>query len=155
MKHDIGTADVDISSARANPPREYTDALARNQRARKLELAALRADLAGRARATVASGPEHAAPYLDRLRAVDREVAATEDGLDRLYDLLRPGAERQGARRTRAAALDLARARLNVLDDAIATVPDASKRLKLLNPQFTPDSTTTTGQITVAIIRRK
>ncbi|HEY7119067.1 MAG TPA: DUF748 domain-containing protein [Tepidisphaeraceae bacterium] len=158
LKHDLGGGDLTLAEARANPNRSDCEAMAYQLRARKLELSALRADMAGLTRARLASGgAADAAPYVDRLRAIDRELATTEDALDRVYEMLRPGAERQAARRTRTAALELARARLATVRTAVldSGIPDAQGRIKLLSPQFSPAEGDAGGQVIIALTKKK
>ena len=60
-----------------------------------------RSELAGQARILLGSGASaQAENALTSLRRVKRDIAATNDALDQIYDLLRPGTERQrrGAR---------------------------------------------------------
>src|SRR5205085_582513 len=126
-----------IGRVRANPPPADAAALAGRLRARKLDLQRLRAEAAGRARAELAAGGgSPGASAVDRVRSLDRDLAATEDALDRVYDLLRPGADRQADRRTRAACLEVGRTRLQAVRDALVAsgVPDANRRVRLLKP---------------------
>jgi hypothetical protein len=139
VQHDFGGGDARLAELRANPSKDDAAGLAARLHGRKLELARLRPEVAAEARARLASGgPASAADGVARLQAVDREVARTEDALDRAYDLLRPGADRQAERRTRAAALEMARDRLGVVRRGLADVPNLTERLPRTNPQFAP-----------------
>jgi hypothetical protein len=155
---DLGAADLTVAEGRANPTRDDASALAVALRQRRQELNALRSEAAAEARVRMAAaGDVEAAAALDRLRAIERELARTEDGLDRAYDLLRPGADRQAPRRTRAAALDLSRDRVGVVRQMLlGAIPPGGdpQRVKAEEPrvQVTGDGG---GTITVKIIRVK
>jgi len=62
------------------------------------------------------------------------------NSLDQLYDLLRPGAETQADRRTRAASLEIGRQRLAAVRVAllIAGPTDGDQRIHLTNACSTP-----------------
>jgi hypothetical protein len=113
-----------------------------------------------RARAVLATTPgQEAGGNRNALLAADRELAATEAALDQVYDLLRPGAERQADRRTRAAALNLAEARLDAVKGMLvsAGVPDAEKRIKIVRASFAPgdESSDDSGGVVLAMLLSK
>jgi hypothetical protein len=118
IEHELGSADLAVAAKRANPPAQQVAVLADNVRSRRRDLLQRRADLLGPARVAAAQGAARGgtagagSAQLAEYRQVQDELAAVEGALDRLYDLQRPGAERQTDRRTRAAALELADARL-------------------------------------------
>jgi hypothetical protein len=158
IRHELGGGDVVIAYARANPPAADVAAMAQQLRQRKFALAAERAQLAGQARAQLASlPPPQAQQSLARLRAIDIESAEVERALDQLYDLMRPGADRQATRRTRAAALQMGTERL----DAVATMlrpadlPNAKDRVKTVGAQFSPSEADTGGTIVITPIVKK
>jgi hypothetical protein len=141
IAHEFGSGDFQTVAARANPSAVEAAGLAYRLRARKLELSRLRAEVSGQAEAQLGTFDEvSAAPTLERLRAIDRDLAVTETALDRTYDLLRPGADRQADRRTRAAALEIASQRLDAVRAMFrsAGVADVENRIKLLHPAITP-----------------
>jgi hypothetical protein len=158
IRQELGGADVTIASQRANPPPEDVAAMAQQLRLRKLELAAQRAQLAGQAQAQLASLPAaQAQPTLDRLRAIDVESAQVERSMDQLYDLMRPGADRQASRRTRAAALQLGSERMDAVA-AVLRAPDlsnAADRVKTVNSQFNPTEAETGGTVVITPIVKK
>ena len=88
---------------------------------------------------------------------MDRELAATEDAMDRVYDLLRPGADRQADRRTRAACLEVAQDRLKAVQAALVTsgVPNVDGRVRLLKPQFNPDAGADGGRVVMTVVSKK
>jgi hypothetical protein len=155
ISHELGETDVTAASDRANPPVEEAANLALELRARKLALSQLRAQAAGEAEAQLASfTSSDAEPALQRLRAIDRDLAATENALDHVYDLLRPGAQRQALRRTRATAIEIAAQRLAGVRALLAAdgVPDVDGRVKLMNPRYNP-SDQPAGNATIQPIR--
>jgi hypothetical protein len=162
LRHDLGAEDVTRLEPRANPDPADSTNLAYRLRQRKLALLAERAGVAGQAKARLIGGGDDgsAAATLVRLRALDAQVAQTEDALDHVYDLLRPGAERQAARRTRAACLEVGQARLTAARDALlaactaAGVEDAQTRVRLINAQAAPGEAAS-GQVTFTMIPKK
>ena len=86
-----------------------------------------------------------------------RDLAATEDALDRVYDMLRPGADRQAARRGRKAALAIAQARLNSIRAVFAASGFASldERVHLTRPQFNPADGAADGNAEITVTVKK
>jgi hypothetical protein len=127
-------------------------------RSRKIDLLGQRSQLAGQARGVIASAPaDQASQIVSRLRSIDQQIAQTEDALDKVYDLLRPGAERQATRRTRAASLELAQHRLDQARNYLlsANVPKATERIRAVNPTFAPTDSDSGGTIVIAVISKK
>jgi hypothetical protein len=164
VRHELGPADVEVAKLRANPSPDDALAMARRLQARKGELVAARRELAARARAELASLPEEQTrATLTELRTLDREIAAAEDASDLLYDMLRPGADRQATRRTRAASLQIAQERLSTVRDALTAAAGpkaqlASERVRTTNPQFDvseelPDGSG--GRVMVNVVKKK
>lgn len=156
LRHDLSAGDVTRAEMRANPSTSDASALASALHVRKLALMRLRADVAAETRVRLAadSGPATAAA-VQRLRAIDRDLARTDDALDMLYDLLRPGADRQAPRRTRAAALAVARERVESVRQFFRAAGVADARLKAGKPQFAPSDEATGGKITMTIVKVK
>ncbi|QOV91472.1 DUF748 domain-containing protein [Humisphaera borealis] len=158
VKHDLGGGDLSIAEVRANPTTADAAALASSLRQRKIELTQLRGDVAAsaRTRLAVSVGPD-VDNAVDRVRVIDRELSRTEDALDRLYDLMRPGADRQAPRRTRVAALDLGQERLDATRQVLvdAGVPDLVDRLKPAKPAFAPGESTEGGTVTITLVKVK
>jgi hypothetical protein len=150
LRQQLGGGDISRAAVRANPSPEDCRELAYRLRRKKLDLQAQRAELAGRTRGELAArSPAEAEAYVARLRGIDREVAATDDLLDRVYDLLRPGADRQADRRTRAAAIALGQARLDTLQDVLLSqtqIPEINQRVKVVRATFAaPEDAGDTG----------
>lgn len=155
IRHELGGGDQERESTRANPSREDAENLAYQLRQKKMALLKMRASLAGQARAELASGLGKTGA-IERLRAVDRELAFTENGMDDLYDLLRPGAEHQKDRRTRAACLALGEERLAAVHDLIASAsPAIAGRIRVINAQYNPAEDTEGGSITITLSKSK
>jgi hypothetical protein len=133
LRHQLGSGDLSLAAERANPPADVCLAMTQQLRQRKAELTATRARLSSESRAILLARSDAFDPAAE-LRGVDREFAATEQALDRLYDLLRPGAERQADRRTRAACIELADERLATIRQALsaAGIANIDDRLKVI-----------------------
>jgi hypothetical protein len=156
LRNQIGVGDVAIARLRANPTKDQCNALESQLRSRKEELLTLRADTAGRARAQLMSlGSTPAGPVLEQLRAIDRELAATEESLDQVGELLRPGAERLAERRTKAAALEISRQRMKSLQSTLQAAGIAADRIKVINPTFNPAKELDGGVVTLTAVHTK
>jgi hypothetical protein len=156
LKGELGSGDVKLSAGRANPTREQSASIESSLRARKAQLLSLRGDTAGRARAQlVAQGVAGADPVLTQLKAIDRELAATEESLDQIGDLLKPGAEKQADRRTRAACLQLAGDRLSELKKVIAAAGIAADRVNASAAKFNPADDLDGGRIVITVVKKK
>jgi hypothetical protein len=159
LRHELGGGDVSRAEARANPDLQECQYLAYQLHARKLALLTERAQLAGQVRGVIASGLPGSASQaaIAQLRAVDRELAETEDALDKVYELMRPGAQRQASRRTRAASIELAQDRLDLVKAYLsAGIPNITDRINAANATFTqPDSADQPGKIIITIIAKK
>jgi hypothetical protein len=141
IEHELGQDDVDVAARRANPPGQQVAALAEGLRARRRDLLLRRDELLVRARTAafglpVSTGRPEAS--LAAYRQVNLDLAGVEDSLDRLYDLLRPGAERQADRRTRSAAVELADARLALARWSVQSIcgPAASDQVRVGTARF-------------------
>ncbi len=156
LKGELGIGDVKLSAARANPTREQSASIESSLRARKAQLLALRGDTAGRARAQLVSrGSAGAEGVLTQLRAIDRELAATEESLDQVGDLFKPGAEKQADRRTRAACLQIAAERLSELKKAILAAGISADRINSSAAKFNPAEDQEGGRITITVVKKK
>lgn len=158
LRHELSTADVVRAAVRANPTPEECRSLAERLRHEKSELLAHRAVLAGWARGKLGSRPEsQARTTLDSLRAIDRQIAQTENALDQLYDQLRPGAARQRDRRTRAAGLEISQQRLAVVRNVLlsAGIAGADERVHQTNPRFAPNDSDAGGQVIITLVAKK
>jgi hypothetical protein len=156
LKQQLGGGDVDLSRVRANPTSEQSASLESQLRSRKAQLLQLRADAAGRARADLVSlGESAAADSLDHLRAIDREIAATDESLDEMGELLKPGADRLANRRTKAAALQIANDRLSAVRAALLAAGVDHDRVKMLSAQFNPSDDKQGGKLVILVVKTK
>jgi len=141
VQHIFGGGDLEKTFARANPPRDLVGELGLQLRAERDRLVAARDARAAEARAYMASGLDaKASASRAAARSIDLRIADTEESLDRLYDLLRPGAERQAERRGREAALALAAMRMAWVKTFIAEAgPEEEEfgKLRFANPRYT------------------
>jgi hypothetical protein len=140
VRHTLGGGDLTKTSARANPPPELVRELGLQLRANRDRLAAARDVRAAEARAYMASGLDaKASASRAAARSIDLRIADVEESLDRLYELLRPGAERQAERRAREAALSLAAMRMAWVKAFIAEAgPDDEelRKLRFASPKY-------------------
>jgi hypothetical protein len=152
VTHELGAGDVTRAAVLANPTPATAAALASRLRERKNELVALRGQLSEDARVQLASHVE-ATPTLQRLRGVSRELASHEEALDRLYDLLRPGADRQADRRTRGACIDVGQERLDTVQAALmnAGLEAAKERVQVTRAQFAEDAPNPSGRVLLTV----
>ena len=148
LRHDIGAGDVTRAGTRTNPPADDSWALAYQFRLKRARLLKERAAVAGQARGELGSGLD-AATTLERLRGVERDLAATEEGLDDLNELVRPGAGRQALRRTRAACLAIGEQRLIAVRDMLlgTGIPDIASRVNVTRPSFEPNEDLDGGKV--------
>jgi hypothetical protein len=140
IRHQPGREDMTLEGSRANPTTQDVTDLISSLRLRKQALIEQRKELSVSAATDLFLHPEAAQTgSLVRLHACDQELTATESSLDKMLELLRPGAELQSGRRTRAMAIDLAEARIGAvqtyllnsgikkIQDRITLAPAASK----------------------------
>ncbi|MDP9175054.1 MAG: DUF748 domain-containing protein [Planctomycetota bacterium] len=137
VRHELGADDVGRASVLANPSPEDCLNLATALREKKMALLAAGNVARQQARAELASGyGTDADAAVAHLRDLNRAFIATEDALDRVYDLLRPGADRQAVRRTKAACLRIGEDRLIALRDLLLTpaIASSGNRIVLAHP---------------------
>jgi hypothetical protein len=157
LRHELGGGDVTRAAERANPSPEEAQMLAEQLRAKRASLVSLSTEAEGRTRAQLAiNSASNAAGSVEHLRSLRREIAATDDALDQLYELLRPGADRQAGRRTRQACLAIGQARLQAVQDSVlaAGIKDADKRIRVVRSQFNvvqPEG----GQVVLSLVKKK
>jgi hypothetical protein len=114
--------------------------------------------VASRARAAYASAIEpECEEHTRRLQAIDRELGLTEQSLDRVLELMRPGAERQAVRRARDACIAIGRARLAAVLAAMkeAGVENADERIRITRPRYTEAEGAAGGVVTLTPGRKK
>lgn len=141
MRSQISMADVEMASLRANPTREECMQLIAEHSQRARELSYLRADMAGQAKAQLASmAPKQADVTLAKLRLLDQELVRTNEALDGVYELLRPGSQRQSMRRTRNAAIAIGQARLEYIAIKLfeSNISNALERVQITPAQYNP-----------------
>jgi len=115
VRQELGRADLERAAVLANPSQAECLELAAGLRQRKSELWRRRDSLAAQSRALHAVGAREAARSGEDLRAVEVELARVEGSLDRVLEVLRTDSERQQAKRTRAAAREIAELRLETV----------------------------------------
>jgi hypothetical protein len=158
IKHELGTGDLQWANSRANPSPADCQNLQYQLRAHKADLLAQRAQISGQARAQlIALGESGAANTIDQLKAIDRDLANTEDSLDQVVELLRPGAEKQADRRTRAAAIEIGNTRLDAVDSILKSskVPDINNRIDLTAASFKTNQNSTSGRVLISVVQKK
>jgi len=141
LRHELGPGDLTRSEQLANPSLADCRDLAQRLAQKRAELVRRRDALAADARVSYATGDtERAERSRARLTALDREVGLTEDALDRVYELLRPGAERRREQRTRAACLTVAELRTSAVRVALleSDVDGLAERIDVRQARFRP-----------------
>lgn len=158
LQHELGSDDVAIAGDRVNVGTDDSEALARRLQARKAELQRRFAEQ--RAELTAAMASTSDARRIDAaqqsLRQTASELETTEDGLDNIFDLLRPGADRQATRRTKAAAILLADLRQRSVQEwlqADTRIRDAADRVKRTNALFNAGDAPA-GRVRLVLTRR-
>ncbi|MBI1382670.1 MAG: hypothetical protein GC161_16465 [Planctomycetaceae bacterium] len=142
LEHRFGASDLARAGRFANPSDTDTRELGRQLETRRSSLARRRAIAAVDVRSAYALGATEAAEARRReLVALDEELAASEDALDELYELLRPGADRRADRRTRAAALAVAALRQERVREALIArgAPEDEGRIEVRRARYEPD----------------
>ncbi|MGD0462945.1 MAG: DUF748 domain-containing protein [Tepidisphaeraceae bacterium] len=159
LRSDAGRDDVWLAGRRVNPGVENAVVLADALARRRDALLAARLDATSQVRALLAStDTDDAARAIERLRTINRQLAYTENAMDYAYDLLRPGADRQAMRRTRAATLAIARARIETIREFLIgsgrRAIDPS-RISQANPQFVESPENQDGKVMVTTVKGK
>lgn len=158
VAHTLGAGDVELAASRANPDRPTTLALVAQLRAKRADLARTRAEAAGKVRAQMGSGADADTlkASMQRVQALDQEIAQTDSAIDNMADMLRAGADRQKDRRTRAAALEIGNERLAAVRQLLldSGVIDIDKRMTVVSAQFNP-SQETNGNVTVSLVGKR
>jgi len=135
--HAFGPADLERAERLASPDTQEARTLLRSLRLRRSELVRRRDELLASLRARLALGEdEEFAAGREELVAVGRDLGLTEDGIDRVADLLRPGAAKRRDQRTRGTALAIARSRIDGLTRLLVESGVPFERLDLRSPRF-------------------
>ncbi len=151
VQHELGGGDIAKSERLVNPDEEQCLAIVARLRDHEAALNRKWDERAALARAQYAVGQtDLAEASTAELRGYDRELVAAEAALDRMFELLRPGAERKREQRTRAAALALANERMVRLREAVlqAGGGDLAGRLEFRHPRFVPAEGAEGGKVT-------
>jgi len=120
IEHAFGRGDLARADVLGNPPHEETRDLVDGLRTRKGSLVRQRDESSAAARVSAALGDRsELAAAQERMSALDRELAGVEDALDAALELERNGAERHRDGRARRAALEIGRARVSALREAL------------------------------------
>ncbi|MCB9914742.1 MAG: DUF748 domain-containing protein [Planctomycetes bacterium] len=157
VQHELGGGDVARCAALANPDPRWCAELAAGLRLDKQRLWALRERAAEEVRVEYAMGElDRAESLAQHLRELDAQLGRTEDALDEIYQLLRPGAERRADKRTKAACLELARLRLALARARLLAElgPEVAERLDVRRPRFAPAEGDGGGRVVVTPKRR-
>ncbi len=154
LRHEAGEADVARAGILANPAPAEAAALAQGLRERKADLLAARPAAAAIARGAISSridGLDREA--ISRLQAIDRELARTEDALDGLDELLRPGAGRGAPRRAREASCAVGRDRIEAVRAVLAGsgTPEIDGRIRVVPVRFAEVEGAGPGRVTVTV----
>jgi hypothetical protein len=157
IRGELSADDVAVANERANPTPADARALADKLRLERAQLAADRQALAAKATAELTSSSDASKQSLMELSDLNRRIDATDDAMDQLYDMLRPGAANQAARRARAASLKIAELRLKVIDDALlaANLPEAADRIEKTAATDKLADAGGDGAVTITVVQRK
>jgi hypothetical protein len=157
----LGAGDVARAAVLANPTPEDCGNLAYQLRLKKIELLEARQAASQRAEAQLASGyGADADAAVGQLREIDDAIAVTETALDQVYDMMRPGAERQAPRRTRAACLQIAQDRIEGVREALVAgaIPGIGSRVKTTHASYNvagTDAGNGGGMVTITLSHKK
>jgi len=137
LEHELSPVDVARAELLANPGREHCLELAAALRAERARLADERERVALQPGSVLVHDAEAADERAAQLRALDARQAELERALDGALELVRPGAARFRDRRTRAACVELGRARLEAVRAAVLeALPTATRRVELRSPKM-------------------
>lgn len=139
LEHTLGADDVPRAAAFGNPDPSDALAMATGLRKRAVELARARDLVAIKARTEVLTGVESRAT-VERLRAIDAELATVDVALGSVLEVLRPGAERRADARTRAACRSMGEQRLAAVRRAVlaASGEGMAGRIEVRRPKAEP-----------------
>ncbi|MCC6408685.1 MAG: DUF748 domain-containing protein, partial [Planctomycetes bacterium] len=156
VQHRVSKADFERAERLANPSTEDCRELSNRLRRKKAELLRRREELAARARVDYAVGRyEAAAAATIELRAQDRELGFNEDALDRVHELLRPGAERRRDQRTKAALVAIAIERVARLKQELVDRGIDPVRVEIRALKAVVDPTLESGRVSITPRKRK
>jgi hypothetical protein len=159
LKPELGSDDIALAALRTNPSHQDLIDLTNSLSRRREALMAARTDASAQVEAFLAShATDEANQAIQRLRTIDQQLADTDGAIDQAYDLLRPGAEHQAMRRTRAAVLSIAKERLDALKQVLLSSGRFAvdpEQIHLVNPQFPQDPTEGPSSVTISVVETK
>ncbi|MCK6445188.1 MAG: DUF748 domain-containing protein [Planctomycetes bacterium] len=156
VQHRFAAADVERAARLANPSPQACKELSDRLRFDKADLARRREELAARARVDYAVGREEAAAEATlALRALERELGLAEDALDRVHELLKPGAERKRDQRTKAALNAIALERLARLKQVLVDRGIDAERIEIRALKHAPAADLASSRIVLIPRKRK
>lgn len=157
LEHRLGSSDYDLVNQRANPDPADAAALATRLRKQKHDLQKQLVELSTQFRLAMSGrDPDWATQLQGQLQSVSEKLSQTEDALDHAFELIRPGADRDSERRTKSAALELARWRLStirqpILDSGVKQIQD---RVSGPQPTASVDPDSSQGRVVIRFGRR-
>jgi hypothetical protein len=157
IQHEFGGGDLLRCGDLANPDPQWCREFAIGLRLEKARLWKQRERAAERVRSEYTMGEiERAEAIAEELRRLDVDLGRTEDALDNIYQLLRPGADRRRDKRTKAACLELARLRLAVARTRLLAElgSEFAGRIELRRPRFAPAEGVEGGMVVVTPKKR-
>lgn len=157
VQHRFGAGDIERAEVLSNPDPADCREIADGLRRRRAELTHRRSQLAAELRAAWGANDTAAIESgTQRLRALDIEAGNIEDAIDNVLELLKPGVERHRAKRTRSAALAVARQRIETLKQWFTAqgVSDIDERFEAKSPTFDVSAAGETGTI-LAVLRER
>jgi len=158
LRHSLGQGDLKVAAKHANPGRQECLDLSHRLRQKRKEIAGDRAQLTAKARVAFAAGMyQKGIKATKRIRNLDREAGMTEQALDRVFELLRPGAERRAGRRTQGACIAIGQARLEAVRRELmeSGIPDAENRIRLTRPKIDEKLAPSGGKVLASTSKRK
>ncbi len=157
LQHEFGGGDLVRCGELANPNPQWCREFAVGLRLEKARLWKLRERAAERVRSEYTMGElERAQAISEELRRLDADLGRTEDALDNVYQLLRPGADRRRDKRTKDACLELARLRLAVARTRLLAElgPEFASRIEVRRPRYAPSEGEDGGMVVVTPKKR-
>jgi len=139
LEHQLSRADHERLEVLANPSEPATRALLERLRARKAELLRARDERAAAARVHYSVGrPGEAQAARGELAQLDEQLGDLEEALDRLGELLRPGAAKKAEARTRAACLRVGQERLEAVRRRLIELGMPAQRIEPRRARYLP-----------------
>jgi hypothetical protein len=157
VRHQFGLGDLIVAERLANPSPQDSAELLNQLQHLKTQMQRQRVDLTSRAQAAYGAGDVAIGHELSQeLAEQDNKLGLLEQACDNLLESLGPGSAQLERRRTREAALSLARARLLAVRDALyrADIKDIENRLTITQPSFATPDDNQPGRIVLTTSRR-